>query len=242
MSQATKSDPANNRIYLSAPVNALVEGIFEENIPVTEIQKHGDFGLGTFNDLDGEMVLLDGQVYRAGADGSVSLASAQSLSPFACVTFFHPTSSETSKGGLSYPDFLAWLTGLMPSPNLVYAFRIQGQFNQVKTRSVPRQEHYRPLVEATRDQPEFYYNNVTGTLVGFFTPVFMASLNVPGMHLHFLSQDRQEGGHVLECQVKQVKAEIQFLYALELSLPHNLDYLTWDFQRDVEGDLEKAEK
>lgn len=242
MKQAAPLDPRNNRIYLTAPVNALVEGIFEENIPVAEIQKHGDFGLGTFNDLDGELVLLDGQIYRAAADGSVSLAGPQSLSPFACVTFFHPTSSEISNGELTYAGFLAWLTGLMPSPNIFYAFRIEGLFNQVKTRSVPRQQHYRPLVEATKDQPEFYFNNVTGTLVGFFTPVFMASVNVPGLHLHFLSQDRQEGGHVLECQVKQVKAEIQFLYALELSLPHNLDYLTWDFQRDVEGDLEKAEK
>jgi acetolactate decarboxylase len=242
MNRVTSSDPANNRIYLSAPVNALVEGIFEENIPVTEIQKHGDFGLGTFNDLDGEMVLLDGHVYRAAADGSVSLASPQSLSPFACVTFFHPISSEISSGELTYADVLAWLTMLMPSPNLFYAFRVEGQFNQVKTRSVPRQEHYRPLVEATKDQPEFYFNNVTGTLVGFFTPAFMASLNVPGLHLHFLSQDRQKGGHLLECQVKQVKVEIQSLYTLELSLPHNLDYLTWDFQRDVQDDLDKAEK
>jgi len=242
MNRVAKPDPGNNRIYLSAPVNALVEGIFEENVPVTEIQKHGDFGLGTFNDLDGEMVLLDGQTYRAAADGSVSLVSAQTLTPFACVTFFHPTSSETSNGELAYTEFLAWLTMLMPSPNLFYAFRIEGLFNQVKTRSVPRQEHYRPLVEATKGQPEFYFNNVTGSLVGFFTPAFMASVNVPGMHLHFLSQDRQEGGHVLECQVKQVKAEIQFLYSMELSLPHNLDYLTWDFERDVRDDLDKAEK
>ena len=242
MNQATKSAPANNRIYLSAPVNALVEGIFEENIPVAEIRKHGDFGLGTFNDLDGELVMLDGQVYRAAADGSVSLVGAQALSPFACVTFFHPTSSENSKGELAYADFLAWLTMLMPSPNLFYAFRIEGLFKQVKTRSVPRQEHYRPLVEATKGQPEFYFNNVSGSLVGFFTPNFMASVNVPGMHLHFLSQDRQQGGHVLECQVKQVRAEIQFLYTMEMSLPHNLDYLTWDFQRDIRGDLDKAEK
>jgi acetolactate decarboxylase len=242
MNQAAKNDPGNNRIYLNAPVNALVEGIYEENVPVSEIQKQGDFGLGTFNDLDGEMVLLDGQIYRVAADGSVNLVSPQTLTPFACVTFFHPTSSEISKGELSHADFLAWLTALMPSPNLFYAFRIEGLFRQVKTRSVSRQENHRPLVEATKEQQVFYYHNVIGTVVGFFTPVFMASLNVPGLHLHFLSQDRQEGGHVLECQIKQVKAEIQFLYTLELSLPHNLDYLSWDFQRDVQGDLDKAEK
>ena len=130
----------------------------------------------------------------------------------------------------------------MPSPNLFYAFRIQGQFDMVKTRSVPKQANYRPLVEATKGQTEFSFQNVIGTLVGFFTPAFMASVNVPGFHLHFLSEDLQKGGHLLECQVKQVKVDIQFLYTLELSLPLNLDYLTWDFQRNIESDLDKAEK
>jgi acetolactate decarboxylase len=242
MSRANKFDPKKSRLYQHTPVNALVEGIYEQNVPISEIQKHGDFGLGTFNDLDGEMVLLDGRIYRAGADGIVSQVNAKTLSPFACVTFFQPMSSEVSEGELAYRDFLTWLTMLMPSPNLFYAFRIQGEFTQVKTRSIPKQENYRPLVEATKEQPEFYFKDVIGTLVGFFTPAFMASVNVPGLHLHFLSEDRQKGGHLLECQVKRVKVEIQFLYTLELSLPLNLDYLTWDFQRDIQADLDKAEK
>lgn len=235
-------DPGINRIYLSAPVNALVEGIYEQNVPVSEIQKHGDFGLGTFNDLDGEMVLLDGQAYRADADGNVSTVDGQTLTPFACVTFYRPMSCENSEGKLTYAEFLDWLQALMPSPNLFYAFRIEGEFDEVRTRSVPKQENYRPLADVAKEQPEFHYRNVKGTLAGFFTPDFMASLNVPNVHLHFLSQDRQKGGHLLECKVKQVRAEIQFLYTLELSLPLNVDYLMSDFQRDIRSDLDKAEK
>jgi acetolactate decarboxylase len=242
MSRPTQFDPGSSRIYLSTPVNALVEGIYEQNVPLTEIRKHGDFGLGTFNDLDGEMVLLDGRVYRAAADGSVGLVDEKTLTPFACVTFFQAMSQEESRGALEYPEFLAWLTGLMPSPNLFYAFRIDGKFARVRTRSVPRQENYRPLVEATREQPEFQFENVTGTLAGFFTPAFMASVSVPGFHLHFLSEDRQKGGHLLDCRIEQVQAQIQFLYTLELSLPLNVDYLMWDFQRDIRGDLDEAEK
>jgi acetolactate decarboxylase len=242
MLQDSPSIPGNNRIYLCTPVNALVEGIYEQNIPIAEIKKHGDFGLGTFNDLDGEMVLLDGQIYRVAGDGKVSIVSEQTLTPFACVTFYKPMSHEVSQGELTYPEFLDWLTSLMPSPNLFYAFRIEGKFAQVRTRSVPKQENFRPLVEVTKDQPEFNFKDVNGTLAGFFTPAFMSSLNVPGLHLHFLSQDRQQGGHLLDCRVKKVRAEIQFLYTLELSLPVSLDYLTWDFQRDIRGDLDKAEK
>lgn len=242
MTERPAFDPNKHRIYLSSPVNALVEGIYEENVPLTEIQKHGDFGLGTFNDLDGEMIMLDGKIYRVGGDGSVNLVDPATKTPFACVTFYQRMSHETSKNEMNYPQFLEWLTALMPSPNIFYAFRITGEFKQVKTRSVPKQENYRPLVEVTKNQPEFYFHDVRGTLVGFFTPSFMASLSVPGIHLHFLSDDHQKGGHLLECQIKHARAEIQFLYTLELGLPLSMDYLTWNFQRDIQKDLDKAEK
>ena len=237
-----KQPQTANRLYLCAPVNALVEGIYEQNIPLTEIKKHGDFGLGTFNDLDGEMVMLDGNIYRVGGDGTVGRVDESALTPFACVTHFRAMSEETREGELTYPEFLAWLTDLMPSPNLFYAFRIEGEFVHVRTRSVPKQEAYRPLVEVTKDQPIFNFENTRGTLVGFFTPAFLPSLSVPGIHLHYLSDDRASGGHLLECRPRKVRVEIQFLYTLELSLPASLDYLTWDFQRDIGKDLDKAEK
>jgi acetolactate decarboxylase len=232
----------NSKIFLSTPVNALVEGIYEQNVPLSEIKKHGDFGLGTFNDLDGEMVLLDGCIYRVAADGQVTVMSEEILTPFACVTFFKAMTHDEFVGPLAYPKFLEWLTSLMPSPNIFYAFRIQGEFSQVRTRSVPKQENYRPLVQVAQEQPEFHFRDIEGTLVGFFTPAFMASLNVPGLHLHFLSQDREKGGHVLTCDSKNVRAEMQFLYALELSLPLSADFLTWEFNRDIQRDLDKAEK
>ncbi len=242
MTTSTDYNPQNSKLYLSTPVNALVEGIYEQNMPLHEIQKHGDLGLGTFNDLDGEMVLLDGHIYRAAADGTVTPVDPQTLTPFACVTFFRPMSADVVSGAHSYPEFLQWLTGLMPSANIFYAFRVEGSFSRVKTRSVPKQENYRPLVQVAQEQAEFEYHDVAGTLVGFFTPAFMASLNVPGLHLHFLSQDRQHGGHLLSCDINEARAEIQFLYTLELSLPLSTDFLLWEFQRDIQSDLDKAEK
>ncbi len=130
----------------------------------------------------------------------------------------------------------------MPSPNLFYNFRIEGEFEYVKTRSVPKQENYRPLVEVAKEQPIFEFEQVRGIMVGFYTPSFMASLSVPGVHLHFLTEDGSSGGHLLECRPSRVKVDLEYLYTLELSLPSNLDYLTWDFQRDIGKDLDKAEK
>ncbi len=236
------SSNGRNTIYLSTPVNALVEGIYEENIAFSEIKSHGDFGLGTFNDLDGEMVMLDGVVYQINSEGRVSVIGDEALTPFACVTFYRPVSHDSIDCDMNYDAFIKMLYNLIPSTNLFYAIRIEGRFAHIRTRSVPRQDCYRPIVEVTRDQPIFDFSDIEGTIAGFFTPSFMASLSVPGLHLHFLSSDLRHGGHILECSPSKAMIGVQFIDQLELSLPMTLDYLTQDFARDAEKDLEKAEK
>jgi len=128
----------NGRIYLSSPVNALVEGIYEQNISLAEVKKHGDFGLGTFNDLDGEMLMLDGRVFQITAAGDVNRIDEDALTPFSCVTFFEAMTTDSLAGEISHDDFLKWLDSLIPSPNIFYAVRIEGLFNEVRTRSVPK--------------------------------------------------------------------------------------------------------
>jgi acetolactate decarboxylase len=234
--------PKRNSIYFCSPVNALVEGIYEQKIPFSEIKKHGDFGLGTFDHLDGEMVMLDGEIYQITSDGAAARVTDKALTPFSCVTFYQPVSHDHLEGECTYQGFLEWLLTLLPSPNIFYAIRIEGAFSRMKVRSVPRQENYRPLAEVAKDQPVFSYDRTEGTLAGFYTPSFMGSLSVPGMHLHFLSSDRKTGGHLLECRPSGVTAGIQFLSTLELGLPMSFDYLTCDFRRDTEKDLESAER
>ena len=235
-------DSKRSPIYLCSPANALVEGIFEEKIPFTEIKKYGDFGIGTFDHLDGEMIMLDGRIYQITGDGSVKEVDENIMTPFACVTFYKPLTHDEIDHEMDYNAFLEWLDTLMPSPNLFYAIRIDGLFAHIRVRSVPKQENYRPLVEVAADQSVFSFDNIRGSLAGFFTPSFMSSLSVPGLHLHFLSADRRHGGHLLECVPNKALVGIQFIHNLELSLPVSLDYLTLDFQRNVDEDLEKAEK
>jgi acetolactate decarboxylase len=231
-----------DRVYLCAPVNALVEGLYEQKIPFTQIKQHGDFGLGTFDDLDGEMIMLDGQIYQVTGTGQVNRVDENTRTPFACVTFYRPLSRDRLETELSYADFQVWLERLLPSPNIFHALRIEGRFSYLKVRSVPKQENYQPLIEVAQEQPVFTYKDIEGTLAGFFTPVFLSSVSVPGLHLHFLSADKQRGGHLLECRPSGVEVGVQMLSTLELALPVSLDYLTWDFRRNIEADLGKAEK
>jgi acetolactate decarboxylase len=242
MNQPDNQHLRHSSLYLCAPINALVEGIYDEKIPMSEIRAHGDFGLGTFDHLDGEMVMLDGKVYQCTADGKVSLVEEECFTPFAGVTFYQTHSIDVLEHELDYAGFNEWLLSLLPSRNMFYAIRLEGTFSHVKVRSVPKQESYRPLVEVAKDQPVFNFHNIEGTLAGFYTPTYMSSISVPGLHLHFLSEDLQHGGHLLECSPQKLNAGIQFINKLELSLPVTLDYLTWDFRRDISRDLKKAEK
>ncbi|MFH1477021.1 MAG: acetolactate decarboxylase [Verrucomicrobiota bacterium] len=242
MTSQPKSSPVASSLYMCAPVNALVEGLYEEKVPLREIKRHGDFGLGTFDNLDGEMILLDGVVYQVNSEGRVAVINDDCRTPFACVTFYRPISHEDVAQEMDYPAFLDLVQRLLPSPNLFYAIRMEGVFAYVKTRSVPKQENYRPLAEVAKDQPVFEFRNVAGTLAGFFTPSFMSSVNVPGLHLHFLSADLTCGGHVLECRPRRGRIGVQFISRMELSLPMTFDYLTQDFTRNIEQDLNKAEK
>ncbi len=232
---------SKSALYLCSPINALVEGIYEARIPLHDVLAHGDFGLGTFDQLDGEMVILDGRVFQVDIDGQVREVPDSACTPFAAVTRWAPISVEEITGEMSWPEFSAVLQAMMPSPNLFYAIRIEGEFARIDARSVPRQDSYRPLVEVARNQRELCYENVRGTLAGFHTPTFMSSISVPGVHLHFLSEDLRLGGHLMECRPRNVRIAIQFINHLELELPVTLDYLTLDFKRDTAKDLEEAE-
>ena len=235
-------DRAGARLYVTAPVNALVEGLYQQDSSMAEVLAHGDFGIGTFNDLDGEMVVVDGRVYQLRADGVAHAVDAQTRTPFACVTRFRPYSFEDIAQVLDYGELIALLGRLLPSPNMLYAIRIDGVFAHVRVRSVPRQESYRPLLEVARDLPEFEFDDSAGTLVGFWTPAFLQSIAVPGFHFHFLTHDRTRGGHLLDCRPRQIRISLQHIARLELGLPLTLDYLTAELGRDIGADLEQVEK
>lgn len=231
-----------NTVYLSAPINALVEGLLVENTTIDQIKEHGDFGLGTFNYLDGEMVILDGEVFQIRSDGKVYAIGDDEKSPFACVTFFTPDTFDDVNEPIDETDFFEFLDRLIPSANMLYAIRIDGIFSHVRTRAVPKSENYKPLVQVAKDQILFDFHDVRGSLAGFYTPRFMESLHAPGYHLHLLTEDRKHGGHLMACALKEARIGIQHIPALEVGLPVTFDYLTADLTRDIGKDLEKAEK
>ena len=232
---------SHHTLYQVSTATALVEGVYQGAVRVGTLREHGDLGLGTFESLDGEMVVVDGEFFQVRSDGSVRECDDDALSPFAVVTRFVPEAAVR----LSQCPDLSHLTdrfdGLRQSDNVFFALRVDGHFDYVHTRAMCRTEDGVPLVQAAAVQPEFEFRDVSGTLVGFWTPEYAKTLNVPGYHLHFLSADRKRGGHLLQCRGSNLRLQIQREGDYRIALPETEDFLKADLRRDPSADLARAE-
>jgi acetolactate decarboxylase len=185
-------------LFQASTIGALLEGAYDGDLSFAELAEHGDLGLGTLNGLDGEMVALDGRFYRADVDGKVGEVDGAERTPFAVVTRFEPAIDERVAGPLEHEALLARLDKLIPAGAASCAIRLDGHFDLVRARSVPRQSPpYRPLTEVVAEQHVFELRDVRGTMLGFRFPDYVEGIEVSGFHLHFISEDRSRGGHVL---------------------------------------------
>ena len=235
------AEQVQHTLYQVSTATALVEGIYQGAVQVAALREHGDLGLGTFEGLDGEMVVVDGHFFQVRSDGSVREVQDNVLSPFATVTAFSPDQSIILD---NCPD-LSYLTSqfdaLRQSDNFFFALRVDGDFDYIHARAMRRTQEGVPLVQAAAVQPEFEFSNISGTLVGFWTPEYAKSLNVPGYHLHFISGDRTRGGHLLQCRGKNLRLQIQREGDYHIVLPETEDFLKANLRRDPTAALAKAE-
>ena len=225
-------------------IDALISGVYDGVITFKTLKEYGDFGIGTFEGLDGEMLGFDGNFYQIKADGAVYPVSDAMMTPFASVTFFDIDLQERLPEGISYEQLEELLDDILPTSNIFYAIKIDGTFSYMKTRSVPGQEKpYPPLVEVTKNQPIFEFTDVEGTIVGFRCPTYVNGVNVPGYHLHFITAEKDSGGHVLEFKIEKAIALVDYTSEFHMILPsESSDFYKIDLSQDKEEEVEKVEK
>jgi acetolactate decarboxylase len=230
-------------IFQVSTIDALLAGIYDQQLLYEDLMEHGDMGLGTFTDLDGEMVGVDGEFYQIKIDGLAYPVAGSMGTPFAVVTYFDPDIRTSLSATLNYEQLQQFVDDLLPTENIFYAVTIDGTFDYLKVRSVPRQSKpYPPLSEAVEDQAVFEYHDVTGTVVGFRTPAYMSGLNVPGYHCHFISNDKKFGGHILECEIQSGTVTVDETNGFEMWLPDVDTFYRMDLSGDSTGTLDKVEK
>ena len=230
-------------LFQASTISALLDGDYDGHISCGTLKTHGDFGIGTFDRLDGEMIELDGQVYQVNAQGKVCKMPDDATLPFAAVTWFESDMTFEVAALTNFDALRAVIDQHLPSKNIFYAIRVTGEFSHVKTRSVPKQSKpYPRLAEVTKTEPVFEYGNIKGTLVGFWCPDFAQGVNVPGYHLHFLADDHSGGGHLLDCRVLKAEVSIDTPTNLYLVLPENVNAAMSTDPGKRAAELKKAEQ
>jgi acetolactate decarboxylase len=232
-----------NTVTQISTIDALLAGAYDGQMTVGELLTHGDLGIGTFDALEGEMIVIDHQVYQARADGTVCLMPDSATTPFAAVVNFKADQISDWDGITTYSGLQARIDAQAPGKNLFVAIRFDDNFPSMKVRSVPKQtKPYPPLAEAVQHQAVFEYTNVTGTVLGFRCPSFVKGVNVPGYHLHFISKDRKIGGHILDFKAIGGTLQLDTCNRFYMILPEQQQFSTLDLSQDRSKELEKVEK
>ena len=234
-------DVEHHTIYQVSTSGALVEGVFGGCVRVADILRHGDFGLGTFDGLDGEGLLIDGKCWQARGDGSVREAPPDARAPFWVATHFVADQTHVLDDIRDWDDLSRRIDAFRPSDNIFAAIRLRGDFEKIRYRVACKSAPGTDLVSATSRQAEFCFEAITGVLVGFWTPTYARTINVPGYHLHFMSDDYQHAGHVLDLSARRLTLELHLESNLHLALPETPAFLAADLSHDPGAALAKAE-
>jgi acetolactate decarboxylase len=216
----TADGPQRNTVFQTSLMSALLDGVYDGDMTVGELLTHGDFGLGTFDALDGEMVVLDSVCYQLSGNGAATIARTDQRTPFAVITTFVPTITVELPTDQSRKQVADIIGGLIRSENYLYAIRITGDFEWVRTRTAARQtKPYPPLRVATRNEPVLQFDEISGVVAGFRTPLYELGIGVPGGHVHFLDAEHERGGHVLDYAMRRGTLEVCLGTDLHLALP-----------------------
>jgi acetolactate decarboxylase len=207
-------------LWQNMPIIALLNGNYDGITQVYEAKRHGDFGLGAFAQLDGEMIAVDNAVYRVTSDSHVHKASDATRLSFATMTHFAPDDAIDLPRGTTSETLSRFLDPQLPTLNAFYAVRIDGRFSAIRARAVLKQRAPFPAFCEVVNT-EFSFGNVSGTLVGFRGPAYASALNTPGYHFHFLTDDRSGGGHVLSFTVARAGLKLQRIDYVDLAFPRS---------------------
>jgi acetolactate decarboxylase len=229
-------------LFQASTIGALLGGAYEGDLTFAELAERGDLGLGTVNHLDGEMLALDGRFYRADVEGRINELPRSERTPFAVVVPFRPQIEFDLEGSVDHDRLLAEIDRRIPADAATCAVRIDGRFELVRARSVPRQEPpYRPLAEVVAEQTVFELGAVDGSMVGFRFPEYAEGIEVSGWHLHFISEDRSRGGHVLGSRLVTGHVALDPSGELHVELPPGVDLEDADQARSTHDAIDRVE-
>lgn len=231
------------KLFQYNTLSALMSGLFEGSMTIGELLEHGNLGIGTLDAIDGELIVLDGKAYQAKGDKTITEVSPDVKVPYAAVVFhqaevifkqrFEATSQELQDRIETYYD----------GANLFRSIKIHGTFSKMHVRMIPKAKEGSKFADVATKQPEYTVENVTGTIVGIWTPEMFHGVSVAGYHLHFITDDYTFGGHVMDYVISEGIVEVGPVDQLDQRFPvQDRKYLFAKLNLDeLKEDIEKSE-
>lgn len=233
-------------IHQVSLLQGLMLGDYYGSVSVKELKQMGDTAIGTFDKLDGELIMTNGIVYKAKGDGTVEVVPDDELIPFSNVTKFDIDEKYSISNLNNIDSILSNLDAKVKSINInkYYMVKLVGKFSKMNVRSeLAQAEPYKPLVDVLKtDQRFFNYENIEGTVVALYMPPYMGTLNTTGWHLHFISKDGKKGGHVLDLSIDSAEAQFDHTSGFELYLPDGDYFKSLDLTKDQDDDIKEVEQ
>ncbi len=231
-------------VVQTTPYSALLDRVYEGFVTIGDLRQYIGIGIGTFDGLDGELVAVEGNVYQVRSHGIAYPVSDNLRTPFAVVCRFVPDRMIDVRGIDGFTLLSALLDSLRETSNMFYGIRIEGVFDHVRTKSMPRQERpYKPLVELLNSQPEFILGQVNGVAEGFYFPPYVEGINIPGYHIHFITSDRTAGGHLIDCRIHEARVSIALVDRFMMMLNRGQsEFYRADLTNSLREELSKTEQ
>ncbi|MFD1671828.1 acetolactate decarboxylase [Agrilactobacillus yilanensis] len=229
-------------LYQHGTLALLVPGLFKGTLTVGELLKHGDYGIGSVEGLDGELTVVDGKGYLVKSDGKVTEVGPEETVPFANAHYDRET-DKYQRTNITKNDLETEILKNHDYQNIFFAVKITGTFKSIKTRVVNGngKPPYKTLAQTALDQSIFEAENMPGTLVGYYSPELFQGVASAGYHVHFISDDHTFGGHILDYELADGKVSLQRFESLDLHLPaHDSTYRKFEFDYDETDEIIKG--
>ena len=225
--------------------SAFLMGLYDDHFTFKRLAEHGDFGHGTFNAIEGEMIAIDGIFYRADVDGNISAVLPDQLTPIATVTHFKPDNIIQLHNITDFTGFKNQIIPYLRKQNTIHAIRIDAMFESILARSEhPQIKPYQnePIeISMPKLQRSFVLENVQASMMGFFVPDVYKTIVLAGFHFHCINDARTKGGHVFDFKFKRGTVSLQYCTELCVVLPLSAQFDHIDLSQNTDNAFKVAE-
>jgi len=237
-------DKPPNHLFTVGVGAGLIGGLYDGYYSYGKLKQHGDFGLGAPDKLDGELVVFQGKIYQTQNTGKTFVVDDKQLTSFAMVNFFQPDKKFTVSSAMNKESLFHFLDSVLTNVNGLYAIHISGTFSYLKTRAFPpvKEHDHTPLASMLSLQHFFEFNNAQGDLIGYRLPSFMDNTNISGYHFHFLNNQKDAGGHMIDVKADSITIEIDQMDSYSIQVPSTSDFEHFDFKKNRAEDIKSVER